>query len=203
MGKVGPRSRSQSLTPGPTIEEVPEEEEAQAKEVQDLEKSFEQKLRQLRCGKRLEKRVVMVDWHHTLEVKGAVSSENKEALMALFEYSWEILLCSYVNSTWRQRQVLDEMEALEKEIQQDCPAFKFLGKETVRYQCGPNGKADHAWKSERAAIFDDNVNVLRENLAWGIQPYPICTPWEWHDWTDHNYLSFAEAVDAFLDYEEL
>ena len=51
MGKVGPRSRSQSLTPGPTIEEVPEEEEQGEAEVQDLEKTFENKLRQLRGGK--------------------------------------------------------------------------------------------------------------------------------------------------------
>ena len=48
-------------------------------------------------------------------------------------------------------------------------------------------------------IFDDQADVLQENLEKGITIWPVCTPYERHTWHDGAvYQTFADAADAFL-----
>ena len=54
------------------------------------------------------------------------------------------MLLSYVNSTWREREVVGQMISLEKEIQAHKP---------------------RAWHLCCVAIFDDNAAVCEESLA--------------------------------------
>ena len=148
----------------------------------------------------LEKSPLLVDWHLTLEVDGEVPVENKEACLKLWTAGYDIVLCSYVNSTWRQEEVLRAMDSLEKELQKKDASFKFLGKETVRYKVGYEGKCAVAWKRYCIAAFDDQPAMLKECLQYGIYVYPICTRWEEHLWADHSYSSFADAAEEFLDW---
>ena len=141
----------------------------------------------------LEKPLVVVDWHNTLEKDDVVSQENIKSLEKLLEHC-QVVLLSAVDTAKRRKQVLHDMETmLPSHIHQN------LGKETCWKKCGPGGKADLCWLWEAIAIFDDNWHICQECEAWEIDAYQVT----YKHPARGSFPTFVEAVNAFLvDYIE-
>ena len=141
----------------------------------------------------LEKPLVVVDWHNTLEKDEVVSQENIKSLEKLLEHC-QVVLLSAVDTAKRRKQVLHDMETmLPSHIHQN------LGKEVCWKKCGPGGKADLCWLWEATAIFDDNLQICQECEAWEIDAYQV----SYKHPAKGSFPTFVEAVNAFLvDYIE-
>ena len=138
MGNTGLRSRSEEEKeedePVESLKKEDQEEE-EASHSQDNRKRLRQ-----HAEHGLQKTALLCDWDNTVEVGSDVPVENKEACLKLWKAGYQLLLCSYDNSTWREQEVLKDMDSLEKELQVRLPAFRFLGKETVRHKVGVYAK---------------------------------------------------------------
>ena len=185
----------------PTATLEKEGKKKKSKPAQDLEKSKPKDLEKSQgstthgsATKGLERPVVVVDWHNTLEKDNVVSQDNLAGLEKLQEHCTVILL-SAVDTAKRQKQVLVDMDAMIPDhIHQ-----KGLGKETCWEKCGEGGKADLAWLWDAVAIFDDNLQICQECEAWGIDAYQVSQK----KGAKGAFPTFWKAVDAFLVGENL
>ena len=161
----------------PTATLEKEGKKKKSKPAQDLEKSKPKDLEKSQgstthgsATKGLEKPVVVVDWHNTLEKDDVVSQDNLAGLEKLQEHC-RVILLSAVDTVSRKKQVLVDMDAMIPDhIHQ-----QGLGKETCWEKCGEGGKADLAWQWDAVAIFDDNWHICQECEAWGIDGLPGLT----------------------------
>ena len=167
-----------------------------SKPAQDLEKSKPKDLEKSQgstthgsATKGLEKPVVVVDWHNTLEKDDVVSQDNLTGLEKLQEHC-RVILLSAVDTVSRKKQVLVDMDAMIPDhIHQHG-----LGKEICWKKCGEGGKADLAWQWDAVAIFDDNWQICQECEAWGIDAYQVSQKKA----AKGAFPTFWKAVDAFL-----
>ena len=159
----------------PTATLEKEGKKKKSKPAQDLEKFKPKDLEKSQgstthgsATKGLEKPVVVVDWHNTLEKDNVVSQDNLAGLEKLQEHC-RLILLSAVDTAKRERQVLVDMDAMIPDhIHQ-----QGLGKETCRVKCGEGGKADLPWQWDAVAIFDDNWQICQECEALGIDAYQV------------------------------
>jgi len=178
----------------PTATLEKEGKKKKSKPAQDLEKSKPKDLEKSQgstthgsATKGLEKPVVVVDWHNTLEKDDVVSQDNLAGLEKLQEHC-RVILLSAVDTVSRKKQVLVDMDAMIPDhIHQ-------LGKETCWKKCGEGGKADLAWQWDAVAIFDDNWHICQECEAWGIDAYQVSQKKA----AKGAFPTFWKAVDAFL-----
>ena len=133
---------------------------------------------------------MVVDWHNTLEKDLQVTPRNLYALEMLADRC-QVLVLSYVNSSWRENQELELVSKLPQ-------AHKLMGYQCCWKQVGQDGKVDIACDLNAIAIFDDAKCICQEAEKWGLQVYPIQTETQMHSWHYRQYACFAEAVDAFL-----
>ena len=180
----------------PTATFEKEGKKKKSKPAQGLEKSKPKDLEKSQgstthgsATKGLEKPVVVVDWHNTLEKDDVVSQDNLAGLEKLQEHC-RVILLSAVDTAFRKRQVLVDMDAMIPDhIHQ-----QGLGKETCWKKCGEGGKADLAWQWDAVAIFDDNWHICQECEAWGIDAYQVSQKKA----AKGAFPTFWKAVDAFL-----
>ena len=180
----------------PTATLEKEGKKKKSKPAQDLEKSKPKDLEKSQgstthgsATKGLEKPVVVVDWHNTLEKDDVVSQDNLAGLEKLQEHC-RVILLSAVDTVSRKKQVLVDMDAMIPDhIHQ-----QGLGKETCWKKCGEGGKADLAWQWDAVAIFDDNWHICQECEAWGIDAYQVSQKKA----AKGAFPTFWKAVDAFL-----
>ena len=180
----------------PTATLEKEGKKKKSKPAQDLEKSKPKDLEKSQgstthgsATKGLEKPVVVVDWHNTLEKDDVVSQDNLAGLEKLQEHC-RVILLSAVDTVSRKKQVLVGMDAMIPDhIHQ-----QGLGKETCWKKCGEGGKADLAWQWDAVAIFDDNWHICQECEAWGIDAYQVSQKKA----AKGAFPTFWKAVDAFL-----
>ena len=180
----------------PTATLEKEGKKKKSKPAQDLEKFKPKDLEKSQgstthgsATKGLEKPVVVVDWHNTLEKDDVVSQDNLAGLEKLQEHC-RVILLSAVDTAFRKRQVLVDMDAMIPDhIHQ-----QGLGKETCWKKCGEGGKADLAWQWDAVAIFDDNWHICQECEAWGIDAYQVSQKKA----AKGAFPTFWKAVDAFL-----
>ena len=217
-GKNGPRSRSQSRARLSTAEEAAKEhalrdrltkqlaqlkletDPSSLKKDSSLKKekgaasssaSSSKSTTTLKKGKSAFKKVVVVDWHNTLEKGNKVPEKNLKALETLMLLA-EVHIISWVGSQARYDATLEQIEDL-------LPAETL--KRVSSYQCiwtmlGQDGKIDWACWLEAEAIFDDQPDVIKEGAQWGVKGYPI-RAWG-KDHTGEAFWSFADAVDQFV-----
>ena len=212
-GKNGPRSRSQSRARLSTAEEAAKEhalKDRLTKQLAQLKLDTDPSLKKdnslkkekgaassskgtttLKKGKKSFKKVVVVDWHNTLEKGNAVPEKNLKALETLMLLA-EVHIISWVGSQARYEATLEQIEDL-------LPAETL--KKVSSYQCiwqmlGQDGKIDWACWLEAEAIFDDQPDVIKEGAQWGVKGYPI-RAWG-KDHTGEAFWSFADAVDQFV-----
>ena len=179
----------------PTATLEKEGKKKKSKPAQDLEKSKPKDLEKSQgstthgsATKGLEKPVVVVDWHNTLEKDDVVSQDNLAGLEKLQEHC-RVILLSAVDTVSRKKQVLVDMDAMIPDhIHQ-----QGLGKETCWKKCGEGGKADLAWQWDAVAIFDDNWHICQECEAWGIDAYQVSQKKA----AKGAFPTFWKAVDAF------
>ena len=143
----------------------------------------------------LDKPLVMVDWHQTLENDDAISSRDLHAL-ELLSSRCRVCILSYVASDRMAEKVMEDIHTMVPFHEQ------LFGKEVCWAQIGNRGKCHVAYEMDAMAIFDDNRKICQECMEWGLDVYPIRTQHQSHKWIlpEDSFGSFAEAVDKFFSY---
>ena len=140
------------------------------------------------------KRVVVVDWHDSLEKEDQVPLLHQQALEKLMDHA-EVHLLSYVASTKREIQVHQDVRDMVKAM------HRLAGVHTTWSKVGWQGKAAWCKWLNAEAIFDDDEKICRECFGKGIQTFALMS-----GRSSHNYLparvvfkDFPEAVDEYID----
>ena len=143
----------------------------------------------------LEKPLVIVDWHQTLENNDAISDRDLHAL-ELLASRCRVCILSYVASDTRAEKVMEDIHTLVPFHEQ------LFGKEVCWAQVGHRGKCHIACEMDAMAIFDDNRKICQECMQWGLDVYPIRTQNQPHKWilAEDSFGTFAEAVDKFFSH---
>ena len=143
----------------------------------------------------LEKPLVIVDWHQTLENNDAISNRDLHAL-ELLASRCRVCILSYVASDTRAEKVMEDIHTLVPFHEQ------LFGKEVCWAQVGHRGKCHIACEMDAMAIFDDNRKICQECMQWGLDVYPIRTQNQPHKWilAEGSFGTFAEAVDKFFSH---
>ena len=140
------------------------------------------------------KRVVVVDWHDSLEKEDQVPLLHQQALEKLMDHA-EVHVLSYVASTKREIQVHQDVRDMVKAM------HRLAGVHTTWSKVGWQGKAAWCKWLNAEAIFDDDEKICRECFGKGIQTFALMS-----GRSSHNYLparvvfkDFPEAVDEYID----
>ena len=128
-------------------------------------------------GKNTFKKVVVVDWHNTLET-----------LMLLAEAH----IISWVGS---QRRYDSTLKQIQEELPQET-LKKVKSYRRIYTLLGQEGKVDWACWLEAEAIFDDNADVIKQARRRGWEGYSIQAWGNSH--SGKTFWSFADAMDQWV-----
>ena len=146
------------------------------------------------------KKVVVVDWHNTLEVRNAVPGAHQEALRQLLEVA-DVHIVSYVETQYRHLQVMQDVWDM---VDTD-NLEKLSGVHCCWERVGYDGKRAWCEYLGAHAIIDDSNEVLVDCKNGGLQIFGITT----HHCQHGNlsvkdvYSSFTQAVESYLYLHQL
>ena len=139
--------------------------------------------------------VLVVDWHHTLEVNDQIPAANMAALEKVAMIA-DVHILSYVASWTRE-------EAVKKDFAAMIPLHiqrRLVGMHTCWQRTGKGGKLSWCEWLGADAIMDDDNEIIQE-CKKSLDCYAICGPkGKHHNLPAHMvWKSFAEAVEVFLE----
>ena len=143
---------------------------------------------------RMPKRVVVVDWHNSLEKEDTVPEAHQESLEKLIQVA-EVHILSYVASRERMAQVHQDVKNMVRCKDQ------LAGVHTCWQKVGYEGKAAYCHWLKAEAIFDDDEKICQDCFGKGIRTFALMTGKTHHnDLPSGNvYRDFPEAVQEYLD----
>ena len=169
--------------------------EEESKETLDSKEALEKASKiTLKPRAQMPKRVVVVDWHQSLEKDDTVPESHQESLEKLLQVA-EVHILSYVASRSRMVQVHQDVRRMVRSQAQ------LAGVHTCWQKVGWDGKAAYCQWLKAEAIFDDDEKICVDCFGKGICTFALMS-----GKSHHNYLparnvfkDFPEAVQEYLD----
>ena len=140
--------------------------------------------------KKVDRPLVIIDWHNTLEKGDALPEENLEALKKVLDVA-DVRIISWVGSESRRKATLKQIRDL---LPQET-LKKVKGYQTVWYRCGEGGKVDWACHYKAEAVFDDHPSICEEARDWGLVSFAIAAS---KPHPGSSFWTFAEAAESYL-----
>ena len=140
--------------------------------------------------KKVDRPLVVIDWHNTLEKGDAVPEENLEALKKVLDVA-DVRIISWVHTEHRRRSTLKQI----RELIPEETLKKVKGYQCIWYRCGDGGKVDWACHYKAEAVFDDRPSVCEEARDWGLVAFAIAAS---KPHPGSSFWTFAEAAESYL-----